>query len=65
PNYANVFTGAILIAAVSADQILHRQRERYQKAMAMREQAALAQERQRPGGPQDAVPVAGTAAEGE
>ena len=45
PNYANVFTGAILIAAVSADQILHRQRERYQKAMAVRERARFVEER--------------------
>ncbi|MGZ6601643.1 MAG: ABC transporter permease [Solirubrobacteraceae bacterium] len=65
PAWAQVVTGAILIIAVSSDHIVHKQRERYQKAMAMREQAALAQERQRPGGPQDAVPVAGTAAEGE
>jgi len=45
PNYANVFTGAILIFAVSADQILHRQRERFQKAMAMRERARSLAER--------------------
>jgi ribose/xylose/arabinose/galactoside ABC-type transport system permease subunit len=45
PNYANVFTGAILIIAVSADQILHRQRERYQKAMAVRERARFIEER--------------------
>jgi ribose/xylose/arabinose/galactoside ABC-type transport system permease subunit len=37
PNWANVITGSILIIAVSLDQIVHRQRERYQKAMAMRE----------------------------
>jgi hypothetical protein len=37
PNWANVITGSILILAVSLDQIVHRQRERYQKAMAMRE----------------------------
>ena len=45
PAYANVFTGAILIFAVSADQILHRQRERFQKAMAMRERARFLAER--------------------
>jgi ribose/xylose/arabinose/galactoside ABC-type transport system permease subunit len=45
PNYANVFTGAILIIAVSADQVLHRQRERYQKAMAVRERARFVEER--------------------
>jgi hypothetical protein len=45
PNYAYVFTGAILIFAVSADQILHRQRERFQKAMAIRERARLLEER--------------------
>ena len=32
PNYAQIITGAILILAVSTDQIVHRQRERYQKA---------------------------------
>jgi ribose/xylose/arabinose/galactoside ABC-type transport system permease subunit len=45
PNYACVFTGAILILAVSADQVLHRQRERFQKAMAMRERARFLAER--------------------
>jgi ribose/xylose/arabinose/galactoside ABC-type transport system permease subunit len=45
PAYANVFTGAILIFAVSADQILHRQRERFQKTMAMRERARFLAER--------------------
>jgi ribose transport system permease protein len=45
PAYANVFTGAILIFAVSADQILHRQRERFQKSMAMRERARFLAER--------------------
>ena len=45
PNYANIITGAILIIAVSADQILHRQRERYQKAMAVRERAQFTEER--------------------
>jgi predicted ABC-type sugar transport system permease subunit len=47
PNYAYVFTGAILIFAVSADQLLHRQRERFQKAMAMRERARFLEERRR------------------
>jgi ribose/xylose/arabinose/galactoside ABC-type transport system permease subunit len=45
PNYANVITGAILILAVSTDQIIHRQRERYRKAMAMRERARIDEER--------------------
>jgi ribose transport system permease protein len=47
PNYAYVFTGAILIFAVSADQLLHRQRERFQKSMAMRERARFLEERRR------------------
>jgi ribose/xylose/arabinose/galactoside ABC-type transport system permease subunit len=45
--YAEVVKGAILIIAVSADQFAHRQRERLQKAMAIREQARLAEERLR------------------
>jgi ribose transport system permease protein len=45
PNYANVITGAILILAVSTDQIIHKQRERYRKAMAMRERARIDEER--------------------
>ncbi len=45
PSYAEVFTGAILIAAVSFDQILHKQRERFQKSMAMRERARMLAER--------------------
>jgi ribose transport system permease protein len=45
PNYANVFTGGILIIAVSTDQIIHRQRERYQKAMAIRDRARFIEER--------------------
>src|SRR5262249_58956005 len=45
PNYAYILTGAILILAVSLDQIVHRNRERFQKAMAMRERARLVEER--------------------
>jgi ribose transport system permease protein len=45
--YAEVVKGAILIIAVSADQFTHIQRERFQKTMAMREQARLEEERQR------------------
>lgn len=65
PSWSEIVTGGILIIAVSSDHIVHTQRERYQKAMAMREQAALAQERDRGGPPQHAVPMAGTTAEGE
>ena len=45
PNYAYIITGAILIMAVSTDQIVHKQRERYQKAMAMRDLAQFTEER--------------------
>ena len=45
PNYAYILTGAILILAVSLDQIVHKNRERFQKMMAMREQARLFEER--------------------
>lgn len=45
--YAEVVKGAILIIAVSADQIALSQRERLQKSMAMREQARLEEERLR------------------
>jgi rhamnose transport system permease protein len=45
PNYANIFTGAILIIAVSTDQIVHRQRERRQKALGMRDLARASSER--------------------
>jgi ribose transport system permease protein len=44
PNYADILTGAILVIAVSLDQIVHRNRERFQKAMAMRERARLVEE---------------------
>jgi ribose/xylose/arabinose/galactoside ABC-type transport system permease subunit len=44
PNWAYILTGAILIAAVSIDQIVHKNRERFQKAMAMRERARLEEE---------------------
>jgi ribose transport system permease protein len=45
PEWADVFTGGILIVAVTTDQIIHRQRERYQKAMAVREHARIVEER--------------------
>jgi ribose transport system permease protein len=45
--YAEVVKGAILIIAVSADQFAQSQRERLQKAMAMREQARIEEERLR------------------
>jgi ribose transport system permease protein len=45
PFYSDVVQGSLLIAAVSFDQIAHVQRERYQKAMAMREQARMLEER--------------------
>jgi ribose/xylose/arabinose/galactoside ABC-type transport system permease subunit len=45
PFYSDVVQGGLLIAAVSADQVAHVQRERFQKAMAMREQVRLAEER--------------------
>jgi ribose transport system permease protein len=38
PYYANVVKGAVLIIAVAVDQLVHEQRERYQRNMAMREQ---------------------------
>jgi ribose/xylose/arabinose/galactoside ABC-type transport system permease subunit len=47
PNYAEIITGAILILAVSTDQIVHRQRERYQRLTAMRELATVTEERRR------------------
>jgi hypothetical protein len=37
----------LLIIAVSLDQVAHVQRERYQKAMAMREQQRLLEEHRR------------------
>ena len=45
PFYSDVVQGSLLIAAVSFDQIAHVQRERYQKTMAMREQARVLEER--------------------
>jgi ribose/xylose/arabinose/galactoside ABC-type transport system permease subunit len=45
PFYSDVVQGSLLIVAVSFDQIAHVQRERYQKAMAMREQARMFEER--------------------
>ena len=47
PFYSDVVQGGLLILAVSFDQIAHVQRERYQKAMAMREQARLLEESRR------------------
>jgi ribose/xylose/arabinose/galactoside ABC-type transport system permease subunit len=45
PYYSDVVQGGLLILAVSLDQVAHYQRERYQKAMAMREQARVLEER--------------------
>jgi ribose transport system permease protein len=45
PFYSDVVQGGLLILAVSFDQIAHVQRERYQKLMAMREQARVLEER--------------------
>ena len=45
PFYSDVVQGGLLIAAVSFDQVAHVQRERYQKSMAMREQARMIEER--------------------
>lgn len=45
PFYSDVVQGGLLILAVSFDQVAHVQRERYQKAMAMREQARVIEER--------------------
>lgn len=44
PFYSDVVQGGLLILAVSFDQIAHVQRERYQKTMAMREQARMLEE---------------------
>jgi len=44
PSYANIFTGAILIFAVSLDQMVHKHRARFQKAMAARERARVVAE---------------------
>ncbi|HEY3614518.1 MAG TPA: ABC transporter permease [Gaiellales bacterium] len=57
PNYANIITGSILIAAVSADQIIHRQRERYRRAMAVRERARIVEEQRGRQAPGDAGPA--------
>ena len=59
PNWANIITGAILIIAVSMDQIVHKQRERYQKAMAMRDLARITDERRQAAGddPQSDAPM--------
>ena len=37
PFYANVIKGAVLIIAVAVDQLVHEQRERYQRSIAMRD----------------------------
>jgi ribose transport system permease protein len=50
PFYSDVVQGSLLIIAVSFDQIAHTQRERYQKAMAMREQARMLEERRQTAG---------------
>jgi ribose/xylose/arabinose/galactoside ABC-type transport system permease subunit len=47
PYYSSVVQGGLLIIAVSLDQVAHVQRERYQKAMAMREQQRLLEEHRR------------------
>ena len=54
PNYAYILTGSILILAVSLDQIVHKNRERFQKAMAMRERARVVEEQRAL--PQDPAP---------
>ena len=38
PYYSDVVQGTLLILAVGADQVAHRQRERFQKAIGMRDQ---------------------------
>jgi ribose transport system permease protein len=60
PNYAYILTGAILVLAVSVDQIVHKNRERFQKAMAMRDRARLDAE-QRRASAEVAVPAAESA----
>jgi len=50
PSWAHIITGAILIVAVSMDQLVHKQRERYQKAMAMRDLARITEERRQASG---------------
>ena len=60
PNYANILTGAILILAVSIDQIVQKNRERFQKAMAMRDQARLHDERKSSAGGEADAALAGS-----
>jgi len=60
PNYTYIITGAILIVAVSTDQIVHGQRERYQKLAAMRELAQATAERRRAGAEPPAAALAGS-----
>jgi ribose transport system permease protein len=62
PSYAEIVTGAILIIAVSSDHLVHQQRDRYRKSMAMREQARIAEERQGDG-EAEGIPIAGVAPE--
>jgi ribose/xylose/arabinose/galactoside ABC-type transport system permease subunit len=62
PAWSEIVTGAILIVAVSSDHIVHKQRERYQKAMAMREQARIAEERAQSRGQPDSLGIATTTA---
>lgn len=45
PDFAEIATGAILVLAVSSDHLMGKRRERYQRIMAMREQAQIALER--------------------
>ena len=52
--YSDVVKGGLLILAVSFDQVAHVQRERYQKAMAMREQARILEERRQATAPESA-----------
>jgi ribose/xylose/arabinose/galactoside ABC-type transport system permease subunit len=62
PSWSEVVTGAILIIAVSSDHIVHKQRERYQKAMAMREAAHVAEERAQGRAQPDSLGMATTTA---
>lgn len=62
PAWSEIITGAILVVAVSSDHIVHKQRARYQKAIAMREQARIAQERAQGRGQSDSLGVSRTTA---
>jgi ribose/xylose/arabinose/galactoside ABC-type transport system permease subunit len=63
PAWSEIITGAILVVAVSSDHIVHKQRERYQKAMAIREEARIAEERQQGRAQPDAGAMTTTAGE--